>query len=266
MATQKTALITGASNGIGLEFARVLAREGYNLVLIARSENKLTQLASELKTKYNRQIRVIAKDLSDITTPQEIFNTLQADHIHIDTLINNAGFAAFGNFTTETDMHDELQMMQLNMVTLTLLTKLFLKPMVAQGGGHILNVASTASFQPGPLMAVYYATKAYVLSFSEAIARELDNTGVTVSALCPGPTESGFQERAAMQESRILSNPMLRMMSSAEVAEEGYKGLVAGKTVIIPGISNKLGALLPRFVPRGTTTRMIMQMQARGKH
>ena len=145
----------------------------------------------------------MAKDLASVTAPQEIFDTLQDDGIQIDALINNAGFAAYGHFATETKVEDELQMMQLNMITLTLLTKLFVKPMVEGHAGKILNVASTASFQPGPLMAVYYATKAYVLSLSEAIACELDGTGVTVTALCPGPTESSFQQRAAMEDSKL---------------------------------------------------------------
>ena len=265
MAT-KTALITGASGGIGLEFARVFAREGYNLVLIARSEGKLNQLATELKNKHNIQVRVMAKDLVSVAASQEIFDTLTGDRIQIDVLINNAGFAGFGHFATETKLEDELQMMQLNMVTLTLLTKLFLKPMVERRSGKILNVASTASFQPGPLMAVYYATKAYVLSFSEAIARELEGTGVTVTALCPGPTESGFQQRAAMEDSKLISNATMPMMTSAAVAEQGYRGLMSGKTVVIPGLTNKVGALLPRFVPRGTATRIIMNMQERVGH
>ncbi len=262
----KTAVITGASGGIGLELARVFAREGYKLVLIARSAGKLNQLAEELKANHNTQVRVIAKDLTSITAPQEIFDTLTSDGVQVDVLINNAGFASFGHFATETQLEDELQMMQLNMVTLTLLTKLFVKPMVERRSGQIMNVASTASFQPGPLMAVYYATKAYVLSFSEAIARELDGTGVTVTALCPGPTESGFQERAAMQDSKLISNATLPVMTSAAVAEQAYKALIAGKTIIIPGFMNKLGSLLPRFVPRGMATKIIMNMQERVRH
>lgn len=262
----KTALITGASGGIGLEFARVFAREGYNLVLVARSEDKLSQLANELKTKHNVQVRVMARDLSSITAPQEIFDTLTADGIQIDVLINNAGFAAFGRFATETNLADELQMMQVNMIALTLLTKLFVKPMVERGSGKILNVASTASFQPGPLMAVYYATKAYVLSLSEALARELAGTGVSVTALCPGPTESGFQQRASLEDSKLIANATIPMMTSAAVAEQGYQALIAGKTIFVPGLMNRLGALLPRFVPRGVATNIIMNMQERVGH
>ena len=262
----KTALITGASGGIGLEFARIFAREGYNLVLIARSEDKLNQLASELKTNHNIQVRVMTRDLTSINASQEIFDTLTADGLQIDVLINNAGFAGYGHFATETKLEDELQMMQLNMITLTLLTKLFLKPMVERHSGKVLNVASTASFQPGPLMAVYYATKAYVLSLSEALARELQGTGVTVTALCPGPTESGFQKRAAIEDSKLIANATVPMMTSTVVAEQGYKGLMAGKTIVIPGLMNRLGALLPRFVPRGVATNIIMNMQERVGH
>jgi uncharacterized protein len=252
----KTALITGASGGIGLQLARVFAR----------SEDRLNQLASELETKHGVETRVIGKDLTDVHAPQEIFDTLSADGVQIDALINNAGFAGFGHFATETKLEDELQMMQLNMITLTLLTKLFVKPMVERHSGKILNVASTASFQPGPLMAVYYATKAYVLSFSEAIARELQGTGVTVTALCPGPTESGFQKRAALEDSKLIANSTMPMMTSAAVAEQGYQALMAGKTVVIPGLMNRLGALLPRFVPRGVATNIIMNMQERVGH
>lgn len=265
MAT-KTALITGASGGIGLEFACIMAREGYNLVLVARSEDKLNQTASELKAKHNIQVRVIGKDLTSVNAPQEIFDTLNTEGVQIDVLINNAGFAAYGQFATETALDDELQMMQLNMVTLTLLTKLFVKPMVERRSGKILNVGSTASFQPGPLMAVYYATKAYVLSLSEALARELENTGVTVTALCPGPTESGFQQRAAIEDSKLIRNNMMPMMTSSAVAEQGYQAMMAGKTVVVPGLNNKIGALLPRFVPRGVATRIVMNMQERVNH
>lgn len=256
----KTTLITGASGGIGLEFAKVFAREGYNLVLVARSTDKLNQLANDLKAKHNLQVRVIAKDLASVTAPQEIFDPLQADGVQIDVLVNNAGFAAYGQFATETSLTDELQMMQLNMITLTLLTKLFVKPMVERRAGKILNVASTAAFLPGPLMAVYYATKAYVLSLSEAIACELDGTGVTITTLCPGPTETGFQQRAAMEESKLVQNGL---MTSAVVAEQGFQGLMAGKTIVIPGLTNKITALFPRFIPRNLIAHIVMRMQGR---
>ncbi|MEQ8674793.1 MAG: SDR family oxidoreductase [Aggregatilineales bacterium] len=256
----KTALITGASGGIGEEFAKVFAREKYNLVLVARSEDKLIKLANELQSKYGVAVQVIAKDLAKPTAPQELFDDLK--NTQIDALINNAGYATYGEFVT-IDLQTELNEMQLNMVTLTHLTKLVLPAMIENGFGQILNVASTAAFQPGPLMAVYYATKAYVLSFSEAIAKELEGTGVTVSALCPGPTKSGFQQRADMTDSRLVQNGL---MTAQAVAERGYKGLVKGERVVIPGFSNKIGALAIRFSPRNMVTNLVMNMQKRVEH
>lgn len=257
-----TALITGASGGIGLEFARGFAREGYDLVLVARSEDKLKELADELEKKYGSKSRVMAYDLSAPSAPDEIFKALQDSHAQVDVLVNNAGFATYGRFT-EIDLKVELQEMQLNVVALTHLTKLFLKPMVERGSGKILNIASTAAFQPGPLMAVYYATKAYVLSFSEAIAAELQGSGVTVTVLCPGPTESGFQQRADMKDSKLVQSGLMR---ASDVVEQGYQGLMQGKTIVIPGLTNRLGTLLPRFIPRNVTTRIVMNMQERVKH
>lgn len=256
----KTALITGASGGIGEEFAKIFAREKYHLVLVARSEDKLIKLANDLQSKYGVVVQVIAKDLAKPTAPQELFDELK--NTHIDTLVNNAGYATYGEFV-DIDLQTELNEMQLNMVTLTHLTKLFLPAMVKNGFGQILNVASTAAFQPGPLMAVYYATKAYVLSFSEAIAKELEGTGVTVSALCPGPTKSGFQDRADMQDARLVQSGL---MSAQKVAERGYKGLIKGERVVIPGFQNKLGALAVRFSPRNMATNLVMNMQKRVEH
>lgn len=256
----KTALITGASSGIGEEFAKIFAREKYHLVLVARSEDKLIKLANDLQSKYGVVVQVIAKDLAKPTAPQELFVELK--NTQIDTLVNNAGYATYGEFV-DIDLQTELNEMQLNMVTLTHLTKLFLPAMIQKGFGQILNVASTAAFQPGPLMAVYYATKAYVLSFSEAIAKELEGTGVTVSALCPGPTKSGFQERADMQDARLVQSGL---MSAQKVAERGYKGLIKGERVVIPGFQNKLGALAVRFSPRNMATNVVMNMQKRVEH
>lgn len=255
---KKTALITGASGGIGYEFAKLFAREGYNLVLVARSRDKLTQIADELKSKFGISVKVIAKDLSIASAPEDIFNELQQDLIKIDVLVNNAGFAAYGEFA-KTDLNAELQMMQVNMVCLTHLTKLFIPGMLKQGDGKILNIASTAAFQPGPLMAVYYATKAYVLSFSEAIANELQDTGVTVTVLCPGPTESGFQQRANMEESKLVSGQ--KIMDAETVAQIGYRGLMDNQTVVIPGLKNQLLTQSVRFMPRKMVTKIVRKMQ-----
>ena len=258
----KTALITGASGGIGYDLAKEFAGHGYNLVLVARSKEKLGQLAQELTAAHGIKATVLAQDLGTPDAPQEIFNQLQKDELTVDVLVNNAGFASYG-FFYDLDMQKELDMIQLNVMALVHLTRLFLPGMVQRKAGKILNVASTAAFQPGPLMAVYYATKAFVLSFSEAIANELEGTGVTVTALCPGPTESGFQARAAMQDSKLVQSGL---MDAATVAKAGYHGLVHNQTVVIPGLFNKIGALAPRFTPRKLAARVVRTMQERRGH
>jgi uncharacterized protein len=260
--SKQTALITGASGGIGLELAREFAKDGYNLVLVARSKDKLEGIAADFAKQYNISATVIAKDLSKASAPDELYNELKMQDIQIDALVNNAGFATYGKFV-EIPLEQELQEMQLNMVTLTHLSKLFGKDMVTRKNGKILNIASTASFQPGPLMAVYYATKSYVLSFSEAIANELEGTGVTVTVLCPGPTESGFQERANMQESKLVQSGL---MKTDDVAARGYAALKRGQTVVIPGFMNQMLALSPRFLPRKMITKTVRNMQERTAH
>lgn len=260
---QGWAVVTGASGGIGLEFAQVLAEKGYDVVLVARSESKLQALAQELQAKHQIQVKVIAQDLGQPNAAQALYDTLQAQGIVTDVLINNAGFATYGHFASETSLEQELQMIQLNIATLTHLSKLFVQPMVQRKRGYILNVASTASFQPGPLMAVYYASKAYVLSFSEALAQELQGTGVSVTALCPGPTQSGFQERAAMTDSKLVQRGL---MPARTVVEQGVAGMLTGKAVVVPGLFNKFGTLLPRLLPRGMVARTVMQMQERTGH
>jgi len=255
---RKTALITGASGGIGYEFVKLFAQDKYNLVLVARSEQKLIQIAEELKSKFGIDVKVIAKDLANPAAPEEIFSQLQQASIKVDILINNAGFASYGLFN-ETDLTAELQMLQVNVVCLTHLTKLFLKDMVKQGYGKILNLASTAAFQPGPLMAVYFASKAYVLSLSEAIANELEGTGVSVTALCPGPTESNFQKRAAMEDSKLVSGQ--KIMDAETVAKIGYEALFDNKTVVVPGLKNKLLTESVRFTPRKLVTKIVRSMQ-----
>lgn len=257
MISGKTALITGASSGIGYEFTSLFAKDGYNLVLVARSEQQLMQLAQQLEDKFGISVRVIAKDLSNASAPEEISTELQQAGVTIDVLVNNAGFATYGMFA-EIDLATELQEMQVNMVTLTHLTKLFLPDMLKKRWGKILNVASTAAFQPGPLMAVYYATKAYVLSFSEALADELRGTGVTVTTLCPGPTASGFQERAHVEVTRLVSSK--KIMDAARVARAGYRALIAGKTVVIPGLRNKILAEAVRFSPRKVVIQVSRSM------
>ncbi len=259
----QTVLITGASGGIGLELARQFAQNNFDLVLVARSRDKLQQVADELQGKYQISVAVVAKDLTEPSAPDEIYAELRERGTAVNILVNNAGFATYG-FFDELDLQRELAMIQLNVAALTHLTWLFLQDMVAVGDGKIMNVASTAAFQPGPLMAVYYATKAYVLSFSEAIANELAGKGVTVTALCPGPTESGFQSRAEMEDSKLVQGGL---MSAVEVAKSGYAGLMAGKTVVIPGAKNRILAMSPRFLPRNMVTNVVRNTQERtGSH
>ncbi len=259
MDSGKTALITGASSGIGYELTKLFASDGYNLVLVARNQGQLMQIADELKEKYGVSVKVISKDLSAASASEEIFRELQQESIEIDALVNNAGFATYGLFS-ETDLAAELRMMQVNMVTLTHLTKLLLSGMLQRRRGKILNVASTAAFQPGPLMAVYYATKAYVLLFSEALADELRGTGVNVTALCPGPTESGFQKSANMEDSKLFSG---EVMDAQTVARIAYRGLMTNKTVVIPGLRNKILVESVRIFPRKIVTRVVRNLQER---
>lgn len=253
-----TALITGASSGIGLELAKIHASKGDNLVLVARNKSKLDGLKLEFERKFNIQVHIIDKDLSAINSAQEVYDETRSKGITIDYLINNAGFGDFGLFY-ETDWNKELQMINLNITTLTHFTKLFLKDMVARRGGKIMNVASTAAFQSGPTMAVYYATKAYVLNFSEAINNEVSDAGVTVTALCPGATESGFQAAAEMEESALVKGK--KLPTSKEVAEYGYKAMMQGKPVAIHGLMNYIMANSVRFLPRKWVVKITRKVQ-----
>ncbi|MEZ4814951.1 MAG: SDR family oxidoreductase [Bdellovibrionota bacterium] len=255
----KTTLITGASSGIGLELAHIFAREGDDLVLVARSENKLLTLKEELEKKHSIKVFVIKCDLSLPEAPSELISQIREKKLHIDHLVNNAGFGVFGDFATETDWVKEKEMIQVNIVALTELTKAFLPDMVKRSYGRVLNVASTAAFQPGPGMAIYFATKAYVLHFSEAIAEELRDTGVYVSALCPGATVSGFQNAAAMDESKLFKDK--KLPSSQEVAEYGYASLMNGKRVAVHGLANYLLAQTVRISPRNLVTKITRKLQ-----
>ena len=254
----KTALITGASNGIGLELAKVHASKGDNLVLVARSKSKLQELKIELEKQYKINVHIIDKDLATPSAAKEVYEQTTKANLQIDYLINNAGFGDFGMFY-ETDWNKESQMIQLNIVTLTQFTKLYLQDMVKRKNGKIMNVASTAAFQSGPTMAVYYATKAYVLSFSEAIDNEVRDKGVTITTLCPGATESGFQAVAAMEESALVKGK--KLPTSKEVAEYGYKAMMNGKTVAIHGFMNAIMANAVRFLPRAMVVKTTRKIQ-----
>lgn len=249
------ALVTGASAGIGRELAHVLAREGHDLALVARREAQLHELARELKERYGADSRVIAADLADPESPQQIVDVVGP--AAIDVLVNNAGFGGRGAFAARS-REDDLRMVAVNVTALTDLTRLVVEPMVARGRGRILNVASTAAFQPGPFMAVYYATKAYVLSFSQALSEELSGSGVTVTCLCPGVTETEFQQVADMQDAALTKGPMT--MSARAVAEAGYRGTAAGRMLVIPGMHNRLGAEATRFAPRRLVLKVVRRL------
>lgn len=259
---RQTALITGASSGIGAAFAEVFARNGHNLVLTARSGGKLEDIATALRAKYKVDVAVLATDLSKTTAPAQLWQFCKDHNLRIDFLINNAGFADFG-FFHESDWAKQEEMIDLNMKSLTHLSYLFSKEMAARKSGKIVNVASTAAFQPGPLMSIYYATKAYVLFFSEGLANELKDFGVTVTALCPGATESGFQAKAEMEDSKLVKGK--KMPSSLEVAEYGYKAMMKGKVVAVHGFMNYLMSLAPRFFPRKMTASIVRNMQERSR-
>jgi hypothetical protein len=247
----QTALITGASTGIGYELAKLFARDKFNLVLVARSGPRLAQVAEELRVQHGVTVKTIPLDLGLPQASQNLFEETQRAGIHVDILVNNAGYGQSGRFA-EIPLEEDYGQIQLNVTALTLLTKLFLGPMLAKRSGKIMNVASTAAFQPGPLMAVYYATKAYVLSFSEAIADELRNSGVTVTCFCPGATLTQFQKRAQTENSRLFKR--LAPMDARTVAADGYGALMAGKSLAISGFKNWMVAESVRFAPRRVVT------------
>jgi uncharacterized protein len=254
--TRKFALITGASGGIGLHLAEQFAINGYSLVLAARSVPKLEQLAKDLSHKYGVQAIALGADLEALDGAAQLHAEVKARGITLSALVNNAGYGLFGEFK-DSKLAPELAMMQLNMNSLVCLSKLFMPDLLVTRG-KLLNVASTAAFQPGPYMAVYYATKSFVLSFSEAIAQELGGTGVTVTALCPGPTASGFQDKADMHASALVRGK--RLPTAEEVAIKGFKAFASGQRVYIPGVMNWLMAQSPRFTPRRIVTWLVQVM------
>jgi len=257
MPDRKTALVTGASFGIGLELARIFAREGHDLVLVARSADKLRQLAAELERAHSARSLILATDLTEPGAAAYVLDQTTRAQIVVDILVNNAGFGQYG-FFAENDLEECLRQIQLNVTTLTHLTRLYLPEMIARQEGRILNVASTAAFQPGPLMAVYFATKAYVLHLSEALANELEGTGVTVTCLCPGATATEFHKRANATEMRLLK---MGSMDPKTVAEDGYRAMMAGKPVVISGFKNWLVAQSVRFSPRRLVTLIARKTQ-----
>jgi uncharacterized protein len=259
--TGKTALITGASSGIGAELARVHAERGGDLVLVARRTERLEALKAELEGAHGITAHVVVKDLTDPDAAAQIHDELASRNVPVDYLVNNAGFGN-GGFFHEQDWAKNEAMIQVNVLALAALTRMFVPDMISRGSGRILNVASMAGFLPGPLQAVYYATKAFVVSFSEAIGNELSETGVTVTALCPGPVDTEFIEQANLRKAKGFARPV----SARDVAQAGYDAMLKGKPVIVPGAINKLIIhLLLRLTPRKTATavsRSIMEKKA----
>ncbi len=250
-------LITGASSGLGLEFAKLFAAAGHPLVLSARREDKLQALAAQLREAHGVAVTVLPLDLAQPGAASELSRSVVAAGLQIEILVNNAGFGTFGEFN-KTAMQDTTEMLQLNVIALAELTHLFLPHMLARGRGKILNVGSVAGFLPGPYMSAYYASKAFVGSFSQALGEELRGTGVTVSCLCPGPTVTEFGERGSMKP---MKSPRYLRMGALEVAHAGFDGLMKGRALIIPGFSNKFIVFAVKHLPRAFITRQVGKLQ-----
>ncbi|MBE6886844.1 MAG: SDR family oxidoreductase [Ruminococcaceae bacterium] len=255
----KTALITGASSGFGKEFAKIFAKDGYNLVITARSTDKLEKLKSFIEMEYGVDVFVFTKDLSQPSAPQEIFDFTQQKGITVDVLVNNAGVGDLGKFT-DSDLSRQQQMIDLNVSALVKLTHLYLPAMLDKADGKILNVASIAGFAPGPGMSVYYASKAFVLSFSDALSTELKGTGVTVTALCPGPVNTGFAAAAGFKNSVLFSGK--EDGKAAQVSRYGYNAMKKGKAIALPDLMCKGAAFAVRLVPRSVPKAFIHAVQS----
>jgi hypothetical protein len=256
--TNPMALVTGASSGIGRALATVLAQHGYDVTLVARREPELRALADDLSAKHGVSATVVTADLAVTGAAQRLYDQVNATGRGVDVLVNNAGIAGHGRFTT-TDLESAQRTLAINVVALTELSRLFLPAMVERGTGRLLNVASTAAFQPGPFMAVYYASKAYVLSLTEALAKELDGTGVTATALCPGvvPTEI-FDAGGMSPDLPLLKSPGTK--SADYVAAAAYRGMVRGAPIVIPGLYNQAGAQLNRVLPRRAVLEIVKRL------
>lgn len=254
---RKTALITGASGGLGLEFSRIYAKEGYDLVVVARSEGKLYKLKNELEQQYDCHVWVLTQDLSQLDAAYEVFNYTLEQNITIDVLVNNAGFGDFGNFW-EIDAQRQADLLQVNIVALVQLTRYFLPGMVERGNGIVLNLSSVAAFSAGPRMCLYYASKEFVRSFSEAVAEEVRGTGVTVTALCPGPTATGFEQAAQMKNSHMFS--MFKPASAKAVAEAGFLAAQKGKTLCYYGLPTHMVNIAARLLPRSLCRKFMKKV------
>lgn len=256
----KTALVTGAASGLGYELALLLAKDAYNLILIDKDSEGLNEAKINIQKTYNTEVSLLIKDLGTINIADEIYNEIK--DFTIDVVVNNAGFGMFGTFY-ETDWQRESEMLQLHILTTTHLIKLILPDMVKRGSGKILNLSSLAAFQPGPMMALYYASKSYLLSFSQAISNELKGTGVTVTVLCPGPTKTSFQE--VVSEKTTKNKISFNMACAKDVAAYGYKAMHNGRVVAIPGLFNKFLSVLPRMLTRNRTTKIVRKIQDKNR-
>lgn len=254
----KYTLITGATSGIGKELAYICAQNNHNLILVSRNKNIMQDIKQEIENKYNTHVEIFPLDLIRKDSVEELVIWTKKYQYEVDILINNAGFGDYGEFIT-TNLKKQEEMLQLNINALTQLTYYFAQAMVSNNFGRIMNVASIAAFQSGPLMSVYYATKAYVLSFSEALYVELKGKGVRVTCLCPGPTRTGFEDSSNLEDSGLFKN--LKVDSAAYVAQFGYKMMMKGRPIAIPGIRNKIMVSLSKLSPRFITRRFIYRIQ-----
>jgi len=254
----ETVFITGASEGIGLELAKIFAQNGYDLILLARNKEKLSNLKSEITKIFDVDIKVLNFNLSDNNELENLGSYLKQNDLMIDIFINNAGTGILGEFS-KTDFSKEAEMINLNITALTYLTKTVLQKMLKINRGKIVNVASTAAYKPGPLMAVYYATKSYVLSFTRAIAAEIKDSDINILALCPGPTDTGFMSKAS--DNKIYKSSFIKSASASEVAKYGYDAIMKNKSVAIPGMTNKILILISKFIPEKITSYLIYMMK-----
>ena len=255
---KKTALITGASGGLGLSFVNLFAKDGYDLVLVARNGNRLEEIKKEVEEKYNVSAIVVAVDLCSEDGAKKVYDATKQAKIKVDVLVNNAGFGDFGEFY-KSDVNKQTRMIDLNCTALMQLCHLYLPDMIEQKSGNILNVDSIAAFQAGPLMSVYYATKAFVLSFSQALTRELKGTGVKVTALCPGPIRTNFDNAADLGQSGLFKN--LKVWDPDDVARFGYKKMKKGKSLCVCGFVNKLIVFANRLAPRCLVRNLVYNIQ-----
>ncbi len=252
-------IITGASTGIGMELTKILAECGHHLLLISRNKEALERLKAQIKQKNNQQIHIFPLDLTRPNTAMEVYNYCRENKYNVNYLINNAGFGESGFFHSSEWLKTE-QMIQLNITALTQLTRIFVEDMVKNRSGKILNVSSTAAFQPGPLMAVYYASKAFVLNFSEALNNEVKDFGVSVTTVCPGPTATNFQSVAQIQDTVLVKGK--KLMSAAEVAQAAWKGMEKNKALVIPGFKNTFLTVIQRIFPRSLAVQVVRKLNS----